>query len=73
MQMFALPCIVTTALEIVPFPLEKHIITETYEAIADATSEALLSDHSVAIKHFVGRIWEVLSAGVIQLARLIRS
>lgn len=43
-------------------------IKETYEVIEDAISEALMSDHSVAIKHFVRRIWEVLSTRLIQLA-----
>lgn len=79
MQMFASPNIVTKAQGIVPFPLKKGNITlsrsvkETYEVIEDAISEALMSDHSVAIKYFVRRIWEVLSIRLIQLARLISS
>lgn len=48
-------------------------IKETYGVIEDATSEALMSNHSVAIKHFVKRIWEVLYTKLIQLARLISS
>lgn len=36
-------------------------------------SEGFMSDHNVAIKHFVRRIWEVLSTKLIQLARLISS
>lgn len=43
-------------------------IKETHEMI-DSISEALMSDHSVAIKHFVRRICEVLSTRIIQLAR----
>lgn len=81
MQMFASPNIVTAAQGIVLFPLKKNTgnitlsrtIKETYEMIEDAISEALMSDHSVAIKHFVRRIWEVLSTKLIQLARLISS
>lgn len=30
-----------------------YTVKETYELIEDSTSEALLSDHSVAIKHLV--------------------
>lgn len=30
-----------------------YTVKETYEVIEDTTSEALLSDHNVAIKHFV--------------------
>lgn len=36
-----------------------------------AISEALINDPSVATKHFVVHVWEVLSTVLIQLARLI--
>lgn len=48
-------------------------IRKTYEVIEYAISEALMSDHSVAIKHFVRRIWEMLSTRLIRLVRLISS
>lgn len=44
---------------------------ETNEVIEDAVSEALMPDHSLAIKHFVRRFSEVLSTRLIQLVRLI--
>lgn len=79
MQMFASPNIVTATRCLVLFHLTAVDVTlywsikETYEVIEDAISEALMSDHSVALKHFVRRIWEVLSTRLIQLARLISS
>lgn len=44
---------------------------EANEVIEDAISEPVMPDHSVAIKHFVRCIWEVLSTKLIQLAWLI--
>lgn len=41
------------------------------EVMEHAISEALIHDLSVATKHFVVHIWEVLSTVLIQLARLI--
>lgn len=41
------------------------------ELMEHAISEALINDPSVATKHFVVHVWEVLSTVLIQLARLI--
>lgn len=76
MQVFSTPNIVTTTIML--FILEKgeyHVIPsytgETNEVIEDGVSEALMPDHSLAIKHFVRRFQEVLSTRLIQLVRLI--
>lgn len=77
MQKFASPNIVTAAHGIVLIAVKNSgyyiIMLHKYEVIENAISEALMLDHSVAIKHFVRRIWEVLSTMLIQLARLISS
>lgn len=48
-------------------------IKEIYELIEHTVSQLLMSDHSVAIKHFVSSFSGVLSARLIQSARLISS
>lgn len=50
-----------------------HSIKEACNVKEDAISEVLMLDHSVTIKHFVGRIWEVLSTKLIKFAKLISS